>query len=202
MVDETDQGMSHDHESVALVSDSVVSKLVTAAALAALTGVLAQFSIPLPFSPAPISLQPIPVYLAGIILGPLWGGMSVVLYLLTGILGVPVFSNLTAGLGVVLGPTGGYLIGFLFAAILIGAIVHRGIEPRPLSAVSIPVQVIALLVGLVVIYAIGVPWLKLGAGYAWTDALVAGAVIFLPGDILKIIGVIGLVTGGSRLQVR
>lgn len=194
--------MSHERHSVELVEDDVVRRFASAAALAALTGVLAQFSIPLPFSPAPISFQVIPVYLAGLLLGPLWGGATVALYLLAGALGAPVFSNAAAGLGVVLGPTGGYLIGFLVAAIVIGAIVHRGVEPRNLSEVSVPVQVGALVVGLAIVYAIGVPWLAEAAGYELSHAVYVGAAVFLPGDLLKIVAVVGLIAGGTRLQSR
>jgi biotin transport system substrate-specific component len=194
--------MSYDSDSVALVPDRTIARLATAAALAALTGVLAQFSIPLPGFPAPISFQVIPVYLAGLLLGPVWGGGAILLYLLAGTLGAPVFSNMGAGLGYVLGPTGGYLIGFLLAAVVIGAIVHRAIEPRALSAVSIPVQVIAMVVGLAIIYAVGVPWLAKVAGYELSHAVIIGAAIFLPGDILKILAVLGLITGGTRLQSR
>ena len=194
--------MSYDHDSVALVPDDTVRRLAAAAALAALTGVLAQFSIPVPGLPAPISFQVIPVYLAGLLLGPVWGGGAILLYLLVGMLGAPVFSNAGAGLGYVLGPKGGYLIGFVLAAVAIGAIVHRSVEPRDLSTVPIPVQAAALVVGLAIIYAVGVPWLAEVAGYALSDAAVVGAAVFLPGDLLKILAVLGLIARAPRLQSR
>lgn len=194
--------MSYDTESVALVSDTVVVRLASAAALAALMGVLAQFSIPIPGLPAPISFQAIPVYLAGLLLGPVWGGGTVLLYLLVGILGAPVFSNLGAGLGYVLGPTGGYLIGFLLAAVVVGAIAHRRVEPRSLDSVPIALQAIALFAGLAVTYAVGVPWLASVAGYELSHAAVIGAAIFLPGDVVKIVAVLGLLAGGVRLRTR
>lgn len=184
-------------DSVDLVEDDTVKHIAIAAMLAALTGVLAQFSIPLPGLPAPISFQVFGVYFAALLLGPRWGGFSVSLYLLVGTAGAPVFSNLNGGLGVIQGPTGGYLIGFLVAAIVVGAIVHRGLEPRPLRNVSLIVQGGALLVGLAVIYAVGVPWLSYSAGYALSEAAWIGAAIFLPGDLVKIAATLAIVRGGA-----
>lgn len=194
--------MSFDSDSVVLVPDQTVRRLATAAALAALMGVLAQFSIPIPGFPAPVSFQVIPAYLAGLLLGPVWGGGAVLLYLLAGVLGAPVFSNFGAGLGYALGPTGGYLLGFLVAAVVIGVIVHRGREPCDLSTVPVSVQAGAMIVGLAIIYALGVPWLASVAGYELVHATIVGAAIFLPGDVLKILAVIGLIEGGTRLQSR
>lgn len=194
--------MSHSNEEVALVSDQVVKRFTLAAALAALTGVLAQVSIPIPLSPAPISFQVIPVYFAGILLGPVWGAGSVLLYIVAGALGAPIFSNASAGLGVILGPTGGYIIAYFFAAIAIGLIVHKGTETQPLSSVSVWTQAIALVIALAIIYGVGVPWLKFAAGFEWTEAIITGAAVFLPGDIIKIIAVLGIITGSTRLQAR
>jgi len=183
-------------ESVDLVGDQAVANIALAAVLAALTAAFAYVSIPLPGLPAPISFQVFGVYFAGLLLGPRWGGFSLGLYLLVGVAGAPVFSNGAAGLGYLLGPTGGYLIGFLLAAILIGAIVHRGLDAKPLSEVSVPVQAGALLAGLALIYAIGVPWLALTAGYPFSQAAWVGAAIFLPGDVIKIVATLALVKGG------
>jgi biotin transport system substrate-specific component len=183
-------------ESVDLVGDEAVSNIALAAVLAALTAGFAYVSIPLPGLPAPVSFQVFGVYFAGLLLGPRWGGFSLGLYLLVGVAGAPVFSNGGAGLGYLLGPTGGYLIGFLLAAILIGAIVHRGLDARPLSEVSVPVQAGALVAGLALIYAVGVPWLAFTAGYPFGQAAWVGAAIFLPGDVIKIVATLALVKGG------
>lgn len=184
-------------ESVDLVGDQAVSNIALAAVLAALTAAFAYVSIPIPGLPAPVSFQVFGVYFAGLLLGPRWGGFSLGLYLLVGIAGAPVFSNGGAGLGYVLGPTGGYLIGFLLAAILIGAIVHRGLDAKPLGEVSVAVQAGALVAGLALIYAIGVPWLALTAGYPFVEAATVGAAIFLPGDAIKIAATLALVKGGT-----
>jgi len=183
-------------ESVDLVGDEAVSNIALAALLAALTAAFAYVSIPIPGFPAPVSFQVFGIYFAGLLLGPRWGGFSVGLYLLAGIAGAPVFSGGGSGLGYLLGPTGGYLVGFLLAAALIGALVHRGLDPKPLGTVPITVQAGALVAGLVVIYAVGVPWLVAVAGYTVTKAATVGALIFIPGDIIKIVATLALVKGG------
>ena len=183
-------------ESVDLVGDEAVSNIALAALLAALTAAFAYISIPLPGLPAPVSFQVFGVYFAGLLLGPRWGGFSIGLYLLAGIAGAPVFSGGGSGLGYLLGPTGGYLVGFLLAAVVIGAIVHRGLDPKPLAEVPVTVQVGALVAGLVLIYAVGVPWLVAGAGLPPAEALTVGALVFLPGDAIKIAATLALVKGG------
>ena len=189
--------MAQRYESVDLVDGAVVQRFAQAVLIAALTAGVAQLSIPYPFSPAPISFQVLGAYLAGLWLGPLWGGFSIGLYLLVGALGQPVFSSGGAGIGYLTGPTGGFLLGFLLAAILIGAIVHRSIEPRRLSSVSLTRMTLALLAGLVLIYAVGAPWL--GYSYEWsiTKTLVTGAIVFIPGDLVKIAATLALVEGGG-----
>ena len=188
--------MSQEHESVDLVGDDAVKRVALASVLAALTAAFAYVSIPLPGLPAPISFQVFGVFFAGLLLGPRWGAFSMVLYLLVGVAGAPVFSNGGAGLAYVLGPTGGYLLSWVVAAVVIGLIVHRGLDPRPLSTVSLGVQAVALMAGLAVIYAIGVPWLAVSAGYDFVHAATVGAAIFLPGDLIKIVATLGLVQAG------
>jgi biotin transport system substrate-specific component len=168
-----------------------------AAVLAALTAAFAYVSIPLPGLPAPISFQVFGVYFAGLLLGPRWGGFSLALYVLVGAAGAPVFSNGAAGFGVVMGPTGGYLIGFVLAAVLIGVIVHRSLDPKPLSEVSVGVQAGALVAGLALIYAVGVAWLAWQGGYSLATAVDIGLLVFLPGDVIKIVATLGLVRAGA-----
>jgi biotin transport system substrate-specific component len=189
-------------ESVDLVGDETVSHIAIAAVLAALTAAFAYVSIPIPGLPAPISFQVFGVYFAGLLLGPRWGGLSLGVYLLAGIAGAPVFSNGGAGMGYLLGPTGGYLIGFLLAAILIGGIIHRGLDPKPLDEVSTGLQAGALVAGLGLIYAIGVPWLASNTGMTLQTAAIQGAAIFLPGDVIKIAATLALVKGGLLARQR
>ena len=190
--------MSQDHESVELVPDATVGNVARAVLIAALTAVLAQVSIPVPGIAVPFSLQPFAVYFAGLLLGPVWGGFALLLYIVVGLAGAPVFSNGGAGIGYFLGPTGGFLVGFLLAAIVIGAIAHRRVEPRPLSEVGAVSQVVALAVAIVVIYGVGVPWL------AWAQGIPLGSALsvmtpFIPPDVLKAAITVGAVAGGSEV---
>ncbi|WP_267641908.1 biotin transporter BioY [Haloarchaeobius amylolyticus] len=185
-----------EYGNVDLVGDETVKQVAVAAVLAALTAALAQVSIPLPGLPAPISFQLFGVYFAGLLLGARWGGFSVALYLLVGAAGAPVFSNGSGGLGVLLGPTGGYLFGYLLAAVVIGLVVHRGLETRSLTQVPVWLQAGALLLGLAIIYALGVPWLAETTSYSLEKSIQIGMVIFVPGDLLKIAATIGVVRAG------
>lgn len=185
---------------VDLVSEAGVERLAAAVLLAALTAVLAQASIQLPGG-IPFSFQPFAVFFAGLLLGPLWGGFALSIYLLAGIAGAPVFSNLGAGLGYLAGPTGGFLVGFLLAAVAIGAVAHRRFQPRPMADIGVPLVTIALLAGLVPVYAVGVPWF--GSVQGWS-VVRAGTFLapFLLGDLLKVAITVGIVRGGTELRVR
>lgn len=185
---------------VDLVSEAGIERLAAAVLLAALTAVLAQASIQLPGG-IPFSFQPFAVFFAGLLLGPLWGGFALSIYLLAGIAGAPVFSNLGAGLGYLAGPTGGFLVGFLLAAVAIGAVAHRRFQPRPMADIGVPLVTIALLAGLVPVYAVGVPWF--GSVQGWS-VVRAGTFLapFLLGDLLKVAITVGIVRGGTELRVR
>jgi biotin transport system substrate-specific component len=109
----------------------------------------------------------------------------------------PVVSGGGAGVGVLLGPTGGYLFGFLLAAILIGALVHRSIEPRRPSTVSPTRTAIALSAGRALIYAAAAPWPGYSLGWSITHTILGGALVFVPGDVVKIAAAIALIRGGG-----
>ncbi|MBX0323003.1 biotin transporter BioY [Halomicroarcula sp. F13] len=189
--------MSQEYASVDLVGDETVKHFTQAVLVAALTAALSQVSIPLPGTLPPFSLQPFGMFFAGLLLGPLWGGFALALYLLVGIAGVPVFSNGNAGLGYVLvgQGTGGFLVGFLVGSVVAGAVVHRGVEPRDLAAVSVPVQIVGLFAALVVVYAIGVPWLSAVTGLPLPKAAAVMAP-FVPLDLLKLGIAVAIVEGG------
>jgi biotin transport system substrate-specific component len=189
--------MAERHESVELVPDVTVEHVTKAVLLAALTAVLAQASIDLPGG-IPFSFQPFGVFFAGLLLGPVWGGFSMLLYVTVGAAGVPVFSNFTGGIGVLSGPTGGFLVGFVLAAIVIGAIAHRRVAPRDLASRAVPVVALALFAGLVPMYAVGVPWFAEVQGWSLVRAADFLA-LFAVGDLLKVGVAVGLVTGGSEL---
>ncbi|MFB6223161.1 MAG: biotin transporter BioY [Haloarcula sp.] len=184
-------------QSVDLVDDETVGWFTKAVLIAALTAALAQISIPLPGTLPPFSLQPFGMFFAGLVLGPLWGGLALLLYLLVGIAGVPVFSNANAGIGYVVAGqgTGGFLVGFLVGAVVAGSIAHRRTTPRAVGDLSVPVQVVALGAAVVVVYAIGVPWLSMVTGLPLTRAA-AVMVPYVPLDIVKLGIAVAVVQGG------
>lgn len=189
---------SEQYESVELIGDNTVLYFVFAVLVAVLTAAFAQVTVP--FGPVPFTLQTAGVYLAGLLLGPLWGGLSLALYLLTGIAGAPVFAGGAAGFGVIAGPTGGYLVSYPIAAAAVGAIIHRQVEPRLLDDGSLLVQAAGLLVGLTIVYAVGVPWLASMTDLSLTTATVEGALVFVPGDLFKA-GAVLVLVGGGHLAV-
>ena len=152
----------------------------------ALTAAAAQISIPLPFTPVPFTLQPMVVLLGGAALGARLGMTSQALYLLIGIAGFPVFAAspfLPQGLLRLLGPTGGYLLSYPFAAFLVGALAERGFDRRYHTSV------LAMTAGLGVVFAFGVAWLAWFAQPApagLRGALYTGVYPFLPADLVKI----------------
>lgn len=155
-------------------------QLVLAALFAGLTALLAYVRIPLPFTPVPITGQTFGVMLSGLLLGPRWGAVAQVVYVLLGVVGLPVFAGGHAGPGVILGPTGGYLVSYPLAAAVTGAIAGQRRAPgfaRTLLA--------CVAGGIAVVYALGVPWFVTWSGMAWREALVAAALPFLPGDLAK-----------------
>ncbi|WP_135821791.1 biotin transporter BioY [Halostella litorea] len=189
--------MSTDTDSVELVDDLTVGYVAQAALLAAFVGAGAYVSFPLPFSSVPVTLQVLGVFLAGIVLGPVWGAASMVLYLAVGAIGVPVFAGGGAGVGTLLGPTGGYLWSYPVAAALIGGVVHRGIDLRDPATVSVPVVAAALVAGTVVIYAFGVAGLVAVAGYGVAEAVSVGALVFAPGEAVKIAAATAVARSGQ-----
>ena len=185
--------MSAQNRETELVDDEIVRNLARAALFAALLGAFAYVSFPNPVSPAPVTLQVLGVFLAGIFLGPVWGAAACGLYLLAGALGAPVFSGGAAGLGVLLGPTAGYLLAYPLAALGIGAVVHGGRTLADPDEMGLGRLVGALLVGTVVIYASGVLGLMLVQSLGPVEAFLAGAAAFVPAELLKIAAAVGIV---------
>ena len=138
-----------------------------------------QLAINLPFSPVPITAQTLAVLLMGIILGSRRGGLCLLMYLSAGGIGLPVFANGASGLVYMFGPTGGYLMGFLIAAFVIGWLAERGWDKR------IVTTFFAMFIGNVIIYLFGLSWLSFFTGIDKVFAL--GLYPFVIGDILKII---------------
>lgn len=153
--------------------------MVKISLFASLTAVGGLLTIPLPFNLVPITLQTFFTYLSGVVLGPLLGPMSQLIYILLGCLNLPVFAGGTAGFGVLLGPTGGYLWGFIAASFVIGIMVRGKRKAWRL--------VLALAIGTLVIYLCGLIQLMFVARLSLTQALWTGMIVFLPGDLLKIV---------------
>jgi biotin transport system substrate-specific component len=180
-------------DEVELVDDATVANVARAALFAALTGAFAYVSFPFPLSPAPVTLQVLGVFLAGLLLGPVWGGAAMALYLTAGAVGAPVFSGGTAGIGPLVGESAGYLWSYPIAAALVGAIAHGGREVRDLEGVGVGRMVGAMAAGIVVIYALGVVGLMLVLGLSPANAVIAGALVFLPAEAVKMAAAIGVV---------
>ncbi len=155
------------------------------ALMAALTAIGAQISIPLPFTPVPFTLQVPMVVLAGLLLGVRYGALSQAVYLLVGAVGVPVFAQFSGGIGVLAGPTGGYLVSYPFAAAVAGLAAGTVLgSPRRRAVVS---GTAYGLLGLVAIYALGATWLGVQASLPPVAAITGGVLPFVPFDVVKVV---------------
>lgn len=170
--------------------------VVAVIAVALLTAVAAQIRIPLPFTPVPITGSTFAVLLGGAVLGMRAGAASQVLYLAMGAVGLPVFTEASGGVEVFAGATGGYLVGFVLAAGLVGWLAERRYDRRFVTAVWL------FVVGNLVIYAVGVPWLMAVTGFGLIEAIAKGAVPFLVGDLIKIAAAAGLTPAAWKLLGR
>lgn len=153
-----------------------IRRMVIASLMAALMAVGAY--IHLPIGPVPMVLTNLFVFLSGLLLGSRWGPVSVGLYLMAGATGLPVFAGGRGGVAHFLGPTGGYLLGYVFAAWVVGIASERS---RGLLAV----EIVGVGMGIVAIYAVGIPWLKWVTQLPWAKALMVGMAPFLIGDAVK-----------------
>lgn len=174
-----------------LLPGGLVRDVALVAATAALTGLAAQVAIPL--WPVPVTLQTLTVLLAGAALGPTRGAAAMLLYLGVGAAGVPWFAQQHSGLGF---PTLGYVIGFVLAAALVGALAARGADR------TVPGTIATMVLGNLVIYAVGVPYLAIALGVDPVEAVGFGATPFLVGDGLKILLAAGLLPAAWRLSGR
>src|SRR3989449_5597105 len=157
--------------------------IALSATFAALISVASPVSIPLgPITQVPITLQVFFVYLAGALLGARYGALSMVIFLVLGAVGLPVFAGPSFGAAVLLGPTGGYLFAFPIATLLGGYVASR--RPATRGGDTIRVSLSALL-SLLVIYVIGVLWLSYYLGLSLLNGVLLGAVPFIPVDLLK-----------------
>ena len=157
---------------------ALTRNLVLAALMAALTAVCSQIQIPLPM--VPINLALFAVHLAGALLGAKWGALSMLAYALLGAAGVPVFAGFASGPAVLFGKTGGYILGYILCALLIGLLVRRiGFTMKGLC--------LSMIVGVAVCYAFGTAWFMAVTGMNLITSLTYCVFPFLPGDAVKIL---------------
>jgi biotin transport system substrate-specific component len=171
-------------------------------------GILAASAwLSVPFYPVPLTMQTLAVLLIGGLLGPAAGVSSVVGYLALGVLGAPVFHSGLGGAVVLAGPTGGYLVGFIPAAFVMGWAARLAGRRAPVhgrrARVLVRISVLALgaVVASAAVYLVGLPWLSLTSGLGMGRAVAAGLVPFVLGDLLKAAVAVGAVyLGGKRLS--
>jgi len=164
--------------------------------MAALTAVFSWVSIP--FYPVPMTLQTLAVLLAGGLLGPVWGPVSMLVYLAVGVAGAPVFSGGSAGVQVLLGPRGGFLLGFVLAAFVVGlASRWSRAGSRPRSGAFVLTAGVVVASGLV--YVCGLPWLSAVTGMSLGQALAVVAPLMV-GDLVKAAAAVALIRSISRVR--
>lgn len=180
-----------------VLADAIPGGLVRDAVLvlggAAFVGLLAQLSIPLSFTPVPLTLGTFAVLLTGAALGPVRGALSIGIYMVAGMAGMPWFAGQSSGWGF---PSFGYIIGFVLAGALVGWLASRGGDRTPLRTAG------TMVLGNLVIYAVGVPYLMGATGMDLATGIEKGVVPFLIGDGIKIVIAAGLLPGAWKIVER
>ena len=174
-----------DEEVSAILYDAIV---VICGSL--ILGLSAQVKVYLPISPVPITGQTFAVLMLAALLGSRRGALAIIAYLIEGALGLPVFAG-GVGMAVLIGPTGGYLVGFVAAAYVVGRLAEMGWDRRVITTIA------AMLAGEIVLYAFGVCWLTIMTNIR--TALVIGLYPFIVGDILKIALAAAVLPAGWKL---
>ncbi|MFC4493312.1 biotin transporter BioY [Streptomyces ovatisporus] len=160
---------------------------------AALTGIAAQLAVPVPGSPVPVTGQTFAALLVGAGLGARRGFLSMALYTLAGVAGMPWFAEASSGAAM---PSFGYVLGMLLAATVVGALARRGGDRDVLRTAG------TMAAGMAVTYAVGVPYLAVATGMSLSEAVAAGLVPFLVGDMLKALLAMGALPGAWKLVGR
>ena len=173
-----------------MINDRTRKYLITAL-MSAVIMILSPFSITIPISPVPISLSTLTIYLASYILGSKYAAISTMLYVLLGIIGLPVFTGFTGGVAKVLGPTGGYIISYMFLAIIAGSVIEKNYNNKVICFLG-------MFLGTIVLYIVGSLWLAFVMSISFRAALFAGVIPFIPGDIVKMIVALFL---GDRIRI-
>lgn len=170
-------------------------QLILCGLFAALTAVCSMISIPLPFTPIPINLATLSVALAGGLLGSKYGALSQLIYVLIGAIGLPVFHSFTGGFGIILGPTGGYIWGYILGAWIMGLVIEKTTKTRSQKKLKerkgglfqYLSSAIAIILGYFACYLLGTIWFMVITNSTLLPALMACVIPFLAGDALKVI---------------
>jgi len=170
----------------------LAARLAVCAAFAALT--FAGANIVIPLQPVPITLQTLFVLLAGALAGRAWGATSQTLYVGAGALGLPVFAGGLSGWGIIAGPTGGYLVGFAVAPLVVGALIHRRASTLWQGGVFV--------LGTAVIFALGLAHLALFYTHDLGGALAVGLLPFVPGAVFKVVAATSIYRSYGALRAR
>ena len=168
---------------------STATKVLMSLMMACFTGIMAQIIIPLPWTPVPITAQTFAVLCSGLFLGKKYGCLSQIFYVVLGIAFIPWFGGMTGGVEILLGSTGGFLIGFIIASYFIGLITEKYAEARNFTRMAIVIGI----ANFALIYIPGLAGLALflssqGMSFGIVDLLMMGLVPFIAGDIVKILG--------------
>jgi biotin transport system substrate-specific component len=174
-----------------------IRQLVLTALFSALIATGAYIAVPI--GPVPITLQTLFIIIAGLLAGPKVGLSAVLLYLAAGAAGVPVFSAGTGGIGHFAGPTGGFLIAAVPASLIAGTAAR--LESRTHRIYTYGLTAAAVVLASLTFYLVGVPWLKISLDLSWQQALGAGMLPFIPGDLIKAIAAVALY-GVFRERIR
>ena len=158
---------------------SVVKNVTLVLGLTLFTALCAQVSVPLPFTPVPLTLQTFAVLAGAAALGAERSVIAQVIYVVLAVAGAPVLAGGASGMSSITGPTGGYIVGFVAASYVVGRIAERGATRQVVATVS------SYVAGTAVIYVLGVSWLSYATHMSVRDAIVAGMIPFLIGDALK-----------------
>ncbi len=165
-----------------IVINKTAAKIIGCSIFVVLTAIGAYIRIPLFFTPVPITLQTFVVLLSGVVLGKKLGPVSQIAYISLGAFGLPVFQGYGYGISHILGPTGGYLFGFIAASYIAGHLVKDRTAEKGMAKIFL-----TMITALAVVYFFGVMWLKLFLGTNLSSTLILGLYPFIPGEVVKVI---------------
>ena len=157
-----------------------IRQLTLVGLMTAIICVLGPFALYIPISPVPISLGTLAVYFVVTVLGLKLGTLSVAIYILLGMTGIPIFTGYTGGPAKLFGPTGGYIIGYIFLSLIYGYFIEKW------SGKLFPC-ILGMLLSTSALYLFGSLWLAFQAGYTLTQAFMAGVIPYIPGDVIKLV---------------